>query len=107
MSDNLTSALVSILSPSHTVDTGIPLVVKYVPYATLDQALPYLIRRLVFSLISTRFFYVLTTFIITGRTRIKLFLNLILALAVEERLESDEQLAASLEVGWDSFSEHV
>ncbi|GAA6063392.1 hypothetical protein JCM10212_002963 [Sporobolomyces blumeae] len=43
MSDNLTSTLLSILpepSPS-----AVPLVVKYVPYATLSQGLPYLIRR--------------------------------------------------------------
>ncbi|KAI5479221.1 proline dehydrogenase [Pseudohyphozyma bogoriensis] len=44
MSDNLTSALVSVLGPTNARG-GIPYVVKYVPYASLDQAMPYLIRR--------------------------------------------------------------
>lgn len=45
MSDNLTTTLSNdILSPSPSADS-IPIVYKYLPYATLDQALPYLIRR--------------------------------------------------------------
>ncbi|GAA5975383.1 hypothetical protein JCM5350_006464 [Sporobolomyces pararoseus] len=43
MSDNLTATLLSLLPPPSTSE--IPLVVKYVPYATLSQGLPYLIRR--------------------------------------------------------------
>lgn len=46
MSDNLTNALVSMtLPPAEDAHSTIPIVVKYVPYATFDQALPYLIRR--------------------------------------------------------------
>ncbi|KAM0756188.1 FAD-linked oxidoreductase [Meredithblackwellia eburnea MCA 4105] len=48
MSDNLTTTLTTVLAPSEsnvTSDTTVPIVFKYVPYATLDQALPYLIRR--------------------------------------------------------------
>jgi proline dehydrogenase len=46
MSDNLTITLVNILRPSQSSDPSVPpLVVKYVPYATLEQALPYFVRR--------------------------------------------------------------
>ncbi|GAA5912682.1 proline dehydrogenase [Sporobolomyces salmoneus] len=51
MSDNLTATLLSLLPPpptpssSSTSISSIPLVVKYVPYATVSQGLPYLIRR--------------------------------------------------------------
>jgi hypothetical protein len=46
MSDNLTATLLSLLPPPSTSPSAsIPLVVKYVPYATLSQGLPYLIRR--------------------------------------------------------------
>lgn len=44
MSDNLTNTLTGVLSPS-TKSTDIPYVFKWVPYATIEQALPYLIRR--------------------------------------------------------------
>ncbi|GAA6006171.1 hypothetical protein JCM11491_002059 [Sporobolomyces phaffii] len=43
MSDNLTATLLSLLPPPSS--SALPLVVKYVPYATLSQGLPYLIRR--------------------------------------------------------------
>ncbi|GAA5944616.1 proline dehydrogenase [Sporobolomyces koalae] len=43
MSDNLTATLLSLLPPP--TPSAVPLVVKYVPYATLSQGLPYLIRR--------------------------------------------------------------
>ncbi|GAA5874776.1 hypothetical protein JCM3774_003434 [Rhodotorula dairenensis] len=46
MSDNLTITLTNILRPSQSSDPSVPpLVVKYVPYATLEQALPYFVRR--------------------------------------------------------------
>lgn len=46
MSDNLTNALVSMtLPPAETDRNTVPIVVKSVPYASVDQALPYLIRR--------------------------------------------------------------
>ena len=50
MSDNLSMTLTSILAPSTKNPAAgeaaqIPIVVKWVPYATVDQALPYLIRR--------------------------------------------------------------
>lgn len=48
MSDNLTITLVNILrpAPSATSDRSIPpFVVKYTPYASLEQGLPYLTRR--------------------------------------------------------------
>lgn len=45
MSDNLTGTLTSVLAPSASSATSIPIVYKWVPYATIDQALPYLIRR--------------------------------------------------------------
>lgn len=46
MSDNLTITLVNILRPNQSTDAAVPpLVVKYVPYATLAQALPYFVRR--------------------------------------------------------------
>lgn len=44
MSDNLTATLLSLM-PAPTSASTVPLVVKYVPYATLSQGLPYLIRR--------------------------------------------------------------
>ncbi|GAA5931545.1 hypothetical protein JCM1841_005543 [Sporobolomyces salmonicolor] len=43
MSDNLTQTLVSLLPPPSP--SSVPLVVKYTPYATLEQGLPYLVRR--------------------------------------------------------------
>ncbi|GAA5967110.1 hypothetical protein JCM21900_001891 [Sporobolomyces salmonicolor] len=43
MSDNLTQTLVSLLPPPPP--SSVPLVVKYTPYATLEQGLPYLVRR--------------------------------------------------------------
>ncbi|GAA5828567.1 hypothetical protein JCM5353_004190 [Sporobolomyces roseus] len=43
MSDNLTATLLSLLPPP--TPSEVPLVVKYVPYASLSQGLPYLIRR--------------------------------------------------------------
>ncbi|POY72396.1 hypothetical protein BMF94_4553 [Rhodotorula taiwanensis] len=46
MSDNLTISLVNVLKPNQSADPSVPpLVVKYVPYATLEQALPYFVRR--------------------------------------------------------------
>ncbi|BGP18563.1 hypothetical protein JCM10213_003028 [Rhodosporidiobolus nylandii] len=48
MSDNLTATLVTIIrpSPSASSDRSVPpLVVKYLPYASLEQGLPYLTRR--------------------------------------------------------------
>lgn len=46
MSDNLTNALVSMtLPPAPTDVSTVPIVIKSVPYASVDQALPYLIRR--------------------------------------------------------------
>ncbi|BGP34066.1 proline dehydrogenase [Rhodotorula toruloides] len=47
MSDNLTITLVNLLRPppSSADPSLLPLVVKYTPYATLEQGLPYLIRR--------------------------------------------------------------
>ncbi|GAA5969405.1 hypothetical protein JCM11641_008106 [Rhodosporidiobolus odoratus] len=48
MSDNLTTTLVNVIrpSPSASSDRSIPpLVVKYLPYASLEQGLPYLTRR--------------------------------------------------------------
>lgn len=45
MSDNLTMTLTSLFAPSPSNASSIPLVYKAVPYATVDQALPYLIRR--------------------------------------------------------------
>ncbi|KAK4699771.1 proline dehydrogenase, partial [Phenoliferia sp. Uapishka_3] len=49
MSDNLSMTLTDILAPSTRPSASgepqIPIVVKWVPYATVDQALPYLIRR--------------------------------------------------------------
>ncbi|GAA6038387.1 hypothetical protein JCM8097_007623 [Rhodosporidiobolus ruineniae] len=48
MSDNLTTTLVNLLrpKPSPESDRSIPpLVVKYLPYASLEQGLPYLTRR--------------------------------------------------------------
>ncbi|GAA5912722.1 hypothetical protein JCM6882_005771 [Rhodosporidiobolus microsporus] len=48
MSDNLTITLVNLIrpSPSADMDRSIPpLVVKYTPYASLEQGLPYLTRR--------------------------------------------------------------
>lgn len=49
MSDNLTHTLVKIIVPAKATygNESIPLVVKSVPYASVDQALPYLIRRYV------------------------------------------------------------
>lgn len=44
MSDNLTNTLTGVMTPQPK-STDIPLVFKWVPYATIDQALPYLIRR--------------------------------------------------------------
>ncbi|KAM0790638.1 hypothetical protein ACM66B_004499 [Microbotryomycetes sp. NB124-2] len=46
MSDNLTTALVGIIAPpSPKASSTLPIVTKYLPYATIEQALPYLIRR--------------------------------------------------------------
>lgn len=47
MSDNLTITLVNLLRPrpSEADASLLPLVVKYTPYANLEQGLPYLIRR--------------------------------------------------------------
>jgi proline dehydrogenase len=48
MSDNLTITLVNLIRPSPSADTDRsipPLVVKYTPYASLEQGLPYLTRR--------------------------------------------------------------
>ncbi|SGY62267.1 BQ5605_C007g04671 [Microbotryum silenes-dioicae] len=50
MSDNLTSAISRVLSPSGMAPVGelsgsLPLVVKWTPYSSIDEALPYLIRR--------------------------------------------------------------
>ncbi|KAK4052435.1 proline dehydrogenase [Microbotryomycetes sp. JL201] len=46
MSDNLTTALVGLIAPpSPTASSTLPIVTKYLPYATIEQALPYLIRR--------------------------------------------------------------
>jgi len=46
MSDNLTSTLVTILAPSASAaQPAIPFIFKYLPYASFDQAIPYLIRR--------------------------------------------------------------
>ncbi|GAA5859059.1 hypothetical protein JCM8547_003986 [Rhodosporidiobolus lusitaniae] len=48
MSDNLTISLVNLIrpSPSASTDRSVPpLVVKYTPYASLEQGLPYLTRR--------------------------------------------------------------
>lgn len=48
MADNLTYSLVSLIAPPKATAKGtetLPLVVKYVPFASVDQALPYLIRR--------------------------------------------------------------
>lgn len=50
MSDNLTNSLVKVIAPTKAdaeaaAHARVPLIVKYVPYATVDQALPYLIRR--------------------------------------------------------------
>lgn len=49
MSDNLTHTLVKIIVPATATygNESIPLIVKSVPYASVDQALPYLIRRYV------------------------------------------------------------
>ncbi|GAA6003875.1 hypothetical protein JCM10207_006447 [Rhodosporidiobolus poonsookiae] len=45
MSDNLTTTLVNLLRPTVTDPSVPPLVVKYTPYASLEQGLPYLTRR--------------------------------------------------------------
>ncbi|SCV71581.1 BQ2448_3169 [Microbotryum intermedium] len=50
MSDNLTSAISRVLSTSETspiegTSNSLPLIVKWAPYASIDEALPYLIRR--------------------------------------------------------------
>ncbi|KAK4057046.1 proline dehydrogenase [Microbotryomycetes sp. JL221] len=46
MSDNLTTALVGLIAPpSQNATSTLPVVNKYLPYATIEQALPYLIRR--------------------------------------------------------------
>ncbi|BGP42199.1 proline dehydrogenase [Rhodotorula kratochvilovae] len=44
MSDNLTITLTNIIRPP-TDPSAAPLVVKYMPYASLEQGLPYLVRR--------------------------------------------------------------
>lgn len=56
MADNLTFTLVGLLAPPKATATAaesLPLVVKYVPFASVDQALPYLIRRFVSPSFST------------------------------------------------------
>lgn len=50
MSDNLTNSLVKVIAPTKAdaaaaADARVPFIVKSVPYASVDQALPYLIRR--------------------------------------------------------------
>jgi len=44
MSDNLTQTLIDLIHPSSD-PAAAPLVVKYMPYASLEQGLPYLVRR--------------------------------------------------------------
>jgi len=44
MSDNLTQTLIDLIQPSSD-PAAAPLVVKYMPYASLEQGLPYLVRR--------------------------------------------------------------
>lgn len=47
MSDNLTDTLTSLLYPSRAASpsAGLPYLFKAIPYATVEQAIPYLLRR--------------------------------------------------------------
>lgn len=105
MSDNLTNTLVTILAPSPTTtDAPVPLIVKSVPYASVDQALPYLIRR---SVLSSPTLFAATDRSDAGRTRTSRSSSRILLRDEGGQRESARPLEGRFAVGLGSLGSFV